>query len=100
METSALVSIMVLPREGHLKELYCMFAFLKSKHNAVMVFDHSEPTIDESMFHNQDWSAIVYGECEEEITSNDPVARGLGFYMRDFVDSDHAGDRATRISRA
>ena len=54
-----------------------MFTFLKSKHNAVMVFDHSEHKVDESMFHNEDWSATVYGEREEEIPSNDPVVRGL-----------------------
>ena len=61
-----------------------MFTFLKSKHNAVMVFDHSEHKVDESMFHNEDWSATVYGECDEEIPSNAPVARGLGFYTRAF----------------
>ena len=38
MKTSALTSMMALPREGHLKELYHMFALLKSKHNAVIVF--------------------------------------------------------------
>ena len=48
METSALASIMALPREGHLRELLHMFAFLKTKHYAVIFFDPSESYIDES----------------------------------------------------
>ena len=50
METSALSYIMALPREGHLREVYHMFSFLKSKHNAVMVFDPTVPEIDDSSF--------------------------------------------------
>ena len=98
METSALASMMALPREGRLKELYHIISFLKSKHNAVMVFDPSEPTIDDSQFQNHDWDATAYGECKEELPSNAPEPRGLGFTMRAFVDSDHAGDSITRRS--
>ena len=50
METSALASMMALPREGHLKVVFQMFAFLKSKHNCVMVFGPIEPDIDETKF--------------------------------------------------
>ena len=46
METSALASMLALPREGHTKELFHMFNFLKSKHNAVMVFDPTGPDIN------------------------------------------------------
>ena len=59
METSALASMMALPREGHLTAVFHMFAFLEGKHNGVMVFDHTEPDIDESKFPNEDWSATV-----------------------------------------
>ena len=38
METSALASMMALPREGHLDAVFHMFAFLKRKHNGVMSF--------------------------------------------------------------
>ena len=99
METSAMASMMALPREGHLTQLYHMFSFLKSKHNAVMVFDPSEPDINESLFTDEDWTATAYGECKEELPSNAPEPRGLGFTMRAFVDSDHAGDCITRRSR-
>ena len=99
METSALASMMALPRAGHLNAVYYMFSFLKSKHNGVMVFDPTEPDIDNSQFPTQDWSASAYGECKEEIPPNAPEPLGIGFTMRAFVDSDHAGDKITRRSR-
>ena len=99
METSALASMMASPREGHLEQLYHMFAFLKIKHNSSMVFDPSEPDIDESQFTREDWSASAYGECKEEIPPNMPEPKGVGFTMRAFVDSDHAGELTTRRSR-
>ena len=99
METSALASMMANPREGHLKEVFHMFSFLKTKHNGVMVFDPTEPDIDESQFAREDWSATAYGSCTEDIPPNAPTARGIGMTMRAFVDSDHAGDSITRRSR-
>ena len=99
METSAMASMMALPREGHLRVLFHMFAFLKTKHNGVMVFDPTEPDIDEDQFRLEDWSATSYGECKEDIPPNAPKPRGKGFTMRAFVDSDHAGDSVTRRSR-
>ena len=76
-----------------------MFAFVKQKHNAVMVFDPTEPEIDLTKFPNEDWTATAYGPCNEELPSNAPKSRGIGFSMRAFVDSDHAGDSVTRRSR-
>jgi len=98
-ETSALASMMVLQREGHLKTIFHMFAFLKKRHNGVMVFDHSEPLINESEFKREDWSATPYEKCNEDIPSNAPEPLGSEFIMRAFVDSDHAGDQITRRFR-
>jgi hypothetical protein len=99
MEASAMASMMAMPCEGHLQQLYHMFAFLKAKHNGTMVFDPSVPDIDESKFIRDDWTAAAYGECREELPSNMPKPRGVAFTLRAFVDSDHAGDVATRRSR-
>jgi hypothetical protein len=66
MEVSAMASMMALPREGLLQQLFHKFVFLKTNHNGVMVFDPTEPDIDESCFVREDWSAAAYGECEEE----------------------------------
>ena len=81
MGTSALASTMALPREGHLKAIFQMFAFLKSKHNGVTVFDPIEPDVDETKFPNEDWPGTVYGECKEVIPENAPEPRGIGFTM-------------------
>ena len=99
METSALASMMALPREGHLNAVFQMFAFLKSRHNGVMVFDPTEPEIDYSKFQKEDWSATPYGSCSEDLPQNAPRPLGIGFSIRAFVDSDHAGDMITRRSR-
>ena len=98
METSALASMMALPREGRLDAVFRMFVFLKRKHNGVMVFDPTEPEIDINKIPCEDWSANPYGDCKEEIPSNAPEPRGIAFTMRAFVDSDHAGDMITRQS--
>ena len=55
-ETYALASMMALPREGHLDAVFHMFAFLKRKHNGVMVFEQTEPEIDINKFPCEDWS--------------------------------------------
>ena len=99
MEVSAMASMMALPRQGHLNTVFQMFSFLKSKHNGVMVFDPTEPDIDLSQFPAEDWSASPYSPCKEDLPTNAPAPKGIGFTMRAFVDSDHAGDSVTRRSR-
>jgi hypothetical protein len=74
-----------------------MFAHLKKYHNAEMVFDPSDPVINESDFELQDWTSSEFGHVQgrEEIPSNMPEPRGLGFVMRAKVDADHASDTTT-----
>ena len=98
-EASMMASCMAMPRRGHLDQLFHMFAFLKNKHNSEMVFDPSEPDIDETQFSGETWTDTVYGDCSEDIPPNAPACRGFGFKIRAFVDSDHAGDSVTRRSR-
>ena len=61
IEVSMMSSYLALPREGHMKELFHIFAYLKKHHNAEMIFDPSEPKLNESLFPAQDWSFSVYG---------------------------------------
>jgi hypothetical protein len=95
-EASMLASCMALPRVGHLEQVFRVFAYLKNKHNAEMVFDPSDPDIDENQFEKQDWKNTVYGEGEEELPPNARTPRGYGFKIRAYVDSDHAGDSIMR----
>ena len=102
-EVSMLLSCLALPREGHLKQLFRMFAYLEKQYNSEMVFDHTVPAIDYSEFPKQDWENTVYanerGELKEDVPLNMPTPLGKGFKMQAFVDSDHAGDQVTRRSR-
>ena len=76
-----------------------MFSFLKHNYNGVIIFDHTEPEINCSAFPRDDWSATVCDNCSELLPPNMPEAKGASMTMRVFIDSDHAGDTATRRSR-
>jgi hypothetical protein len=97
-EVSMLSSHLALPREGHLQQVYHIFAYLKQKHNARLVFDATYPIVDSSDFPKQDWSSF-YGDVQEEVPNNVPEPLGYEFVMRAYVDADHAGDKLTRRSR-
>ena len=47
--------------QGHLDQSYHLFAFLKKKHNSVMVFDTTDPDVGDAQFAKEDWNNIVYG---------------------------------------
>ena len=102
-EVSMLSSCLALPREGHLKQVFRMFAYLEKQHNSKMVFDHTVPVIDYNEFPKQEGKHTVYanerGEWKEDGPLNMPTPLGKGLKMRVFVDSDHAGDQVTRRSR-
>ena len=98
MGTSTMASMMALPREGHLTQLYHMFYFLKSKHNALIGCYPTEPDINLSLFMGEDWTVNEYGDRKDKLPPNSPEPRGLGFTIRSFVDSDNTGDCITRIS--
>lgn len=102
-EVSMMASMIAQPREGHLEQLYHIFAFLKIKHNAEMVFDPTPPDIPDNEFEKHDWSHTVYGNVKEELPDETHPEyrepRGIGFVIRAYVDSDHAADTVTRRSR-
>jgi len=101
LETSMMSSHLALPREGHLAQLFHVFAYLKKYHNTEMVFDPSDPAIDESEFQLRDWTSSEFGHVQgkEDLPQNMPQPRGMGFVMRAKVDADHAADTTTRRSR-
>ena len=98
-EASLMASCLALPRQGHLEIVYRIFAYLKANHNAEMIFDPSEPNIDDNQFEKQNWNSSVYQDAKEIIPNDVPQSRGFGFKIRAFVDSDHSGDERTRRSR-
>ena len=97
LEVLMMSSHLVLPCKGHLSQLYHIFGYLKKYHNMEMVFDPSDPMIDESLFACRDWTTSEFGLDEgKELPKNMPETRGIGFVMRAFVDADHAGDSVMR----
>ena len=50
------------------------------------------------MFQEHDWCDF-YGDVKEAIPPNAPEPRGKEIDLRIFVDSDHAGDKLSKISR-
>jgi hypothetical protein len=101
LECSMLSSHLALPREGHLYQLFQVFAYLKKYHNTEMVYDPSDPCINESEFELKDWTSSEFGHIEgkEELPPNMPTPRGRGFVINAKVDADHASDTVTRRSR-
>ena len=68
-----------------------IFSYLRSHHNAEMIFDPSEPEFDMNVtFPREDWSDKVYGEIQEELPHNIPETRGFGFKIVIYIDIDHS----------
>ena len=100
-ECSMMSSHLVMTREGHLNQVFQMFAYLKKYHNTEMVYDPSNPVIDKASFELKDWTSSEFGHIQgkEELLTNMPQPRGQGFFLRSKVDTDHAADTVTRRSR-
>ena len=54
LECSMMSSHLALPREGHLEQVLNIFAYLDKHHNAEIVYDPSDPVIDQTEFEKQD----------------------------------------------
>ena len=82
-------------REGHLNQVFHIFAYLKQYNRSKIVFDDSLPEIDESRFHICDWTEF-YPDAKEKLPPDMPEPRGKTVQLTCFVDADHAGCRETR----
>jgi hypothetical protein len=98
-EVSMLAAHMAAPGEGHLRAVYQVFAYLKNKHNARLIYDPTYPHIDWSQFKSdQSWAAL-YRDVKEAVPPNALVPWGRSVILRLFVDYDHAGNMVTTQSR-
>ena len=84
-------------REGHLNQVFHVFAYLKNHNRSKIVMDDSEPQVDESKFSKCDWDEF-YPEAAEVKPPDVPEPRGKDVVMSCFVDADHAGCKETRRS--
>jgi hypothetical protein len=99
VEVGLLSRFQASPREGHLEQLFHVFAYLKKYNRSSMVFDWTYPELDESVFMECDWSEFYPG-AKEAIPPNMPEPRGKHVVTTAFVDADHAGCKLTRRSHS
>ena len=105
-EVSVLSQHQCSPREGHLDAVYRIFWYLKcslkKKQEGRIVFDATQPIVDESLFNSSDtkyWDDF-YPDAEEAIPPNMIPPRGHSVQLACYVDADHAGNLMTRRSHS
>ena len=101
LEVSMMSSHLAMPRKGHLDQVLHILAYLRKYHNTELIYDPSDPVVEHDVFELRDWTSSEFGTVQgkEEVPSNMPEPRGLGFIMHAKVDADHASDTITRHSR-
>lgn len=64
---------LALPRDGHLRQVYHIFRYLKAKPKRTIAYDPTHPDIDESRFVQCDWhdfyrdaANLIPGTCPNE----------------------------------
>ena len=74
LEVSMMSSHLALPCEGHLSQLFHVFSYLRKYHNTEIVYDPSDPCVEEGNFERKDWASSEFGHIdgEEEVPSNMP----------------------------
>ena len=84
-----------------MEQVMQIFGYLKKFNNAELVFDPSDPMINEQDFERRDWASSEFGHVEgkDELPPNMLEPRGLGFTIVAKVDDDHVSDTVTRMSR-
>jgi hypothetical protein len=99
VEVGLLSRFQSAPRQGHLEQLFHVFAYLKKYNRSSMVFDWTYPELDETVFTECDWTEF-YPDAKESIPPNMPEPRGKHVITTVFVDADHAGCKLTRRSHS
>ena len=97
-EVSMISSHMALPREGHLAQVFHIFAYLKKHHNSALLFDPSYPDVNIYTSPKHDWKKL-YGDSKEAMPPDTSEPFWKEVIMCCFVDADHAGEKLTRSSR-
>ena len=101
-EVSMLSSYQAAPREGHLDQVYHIFAYPKNKPKLTLYFDPSLPNIDPSWATGDDAQTFreTYRDAQEELPPDHmmPEPRGRPISTTAFVDASHAANKVTRRS--
>ena len=100
LEVLLLSSHLALPREGHFEQLLQDFSYLRKYHNSELIYDPSDPVIDEGQFQRRNWMSSELGHVnrKEEMPPKMAELRGQWVTIHAKVDVDHASDTVTRRS--
>jgi hypothetical protein len=99
VDVSKLSRYLAAPCEGHLEQVFHIFAYLKHHPKSRTVFGDHEMIHDMANFVQCDWSEFYPGAAKAE-PPNTPELRGKSVTMTCYVDADHAGCHATRRSQS
>lgn len=97
VEAGLMSRFQAAPREGHLDQVFHIFAYLKNYSHSRLVFDTTEPIFTNLNETDVDWQEFYPG-ASEPIPPNMPEPRGKAVTMTCFVDADHGGCQLTRRS--
>ena len=87
----------VAPRIGHLERVKRMFGYLRTYKKTAIKFRTDKPdysAFDEN-YVQQDWDYTQYGNAEEEIPSDAPMARGPSILVTEYIDANLYHDQVT-----
>jgi hypothetical protein len=98
-EVSILSKYQASPREGHLEQVFHIFAYLKKKPKLSIYLDPLLPHIDYGDFktNKQDFQEQYRG-AEEPMPHHMPRPRGRPVTTTEFVDASHVANKKTRKS--
>jgi hypothetical protein len=101
-EVSMLLAYQASPRQGHLEQVYHIFAYLKYKPKLTLYFDPLLPNLEPSwsIGDNAETFSQQYRDAKEQIPPDHmmPKPRGRSVMTTAFVDSSHAANKVTRRS--
>ncbi len=96
--TSSLSRYGMAPREGHMKALCRILAYLKANPEAKILFDTSKPDHSTHVTEIEPSWTDMYPGAEEELPPDMPEPKGNSVRMTVYKDSSHACDLLTRRS--
>ena len=99
-EVAILSAYQASPREGHLRQLLHIFAYLKRNPKLSLYFDPQLPNIPDNVFNVETESFKEhYRDAKDELPYNMPKPLGRSVTITAYVDASHASNKVTRRSQ-
>ena len=96
LEVSLLSQYSASPREGHLEQLLCIFAFLRMHPKLTLYLSQQLPLMDFGEFQtNKDDFREIYRDTEEPMPHRMPKPRGRSLTMTAYADASHGANKLT-----